>query len=60
VGAVRVCEDRWLLHECRMPGAERMDLPYECPMDHIFEPGRWVNQQMNFRSSRWDLILLSV
>jgi hypothetical protein len=36
-------------HACRMPGAERMAMPYDCPLDHIFEPGRWVNQQLDFR-----------
>ena len=42
---------RWLLHACRMPGAERMNLPYECPMDHIFEPTRWFDQEIPFRSA---------
>ena len=36
-------------HACRMPGAERMSMPYDCPLDHIFEPGRWVGQQLDFR-----------
>jgi len=39
----------WLLHECRMPGAERMDLPYDCPLDHIFEPSRWYQANLDFR-----------
>lgn len=39
----------WLLHACRMPGAESMPLPIECPLDHIFDMGRWYDAGLQFR-----------
>ncbi|KAK3267673.1 hypothetical protein CYMTET_23785 [Cymbomonas tetramitiformis] len=41
----------WLLHGCRTPGAERMPLPYECPMDHVFEPSMWFKANLHFRQA---------
>lgn len=39
----------WLLHACRMPGAESMPLPIECPLDHIFDMGRWHDVGLQYR-----------
>ena len=39
----------WLTHACRMPGAESMPLPIACPLDHLYEIGRWYDQGLAFR-----------
>lgn len=43
----------WLVHACRMPGAESMPLPIECPLDHIFDMGRWYDENLEFREARF-------
>ena len=43
----------WLVHACRMPGAESMPLPIECPLDHIFDMGRWYDEKLDFREARF-------
>jgi len=42
------CERFWfLLEDCRIPaGPEKMPMPYECPMDHIFEPSLWYHHKV--------------
>ncbi|KAK3263706.1 hypothetical protein CYMTET_27507 [Cymbomonas tetramitiformis] len=37
------CERHWwLLEDCRVAaGNHQMPMPYECPMDHLFEPAAW-------------------
>lgn len=33
------CDRYWgPVERCRLPGATRMQLPFICPLDHIFEP----------------------
>lgn len=33
------CDRYWgPLHRCRLPGASKLQLPFICPLDHIFEP----------------------
>jgi hypothetical protein len=41
----------WLTHACRMPGAESMPLPFLCPLDHIFDIGRWEDQKLAYREA---------
>ena len=37
----------FLLDDCRIPaGPEKMPMPYECPMDHIFEPSLWYHHKV--------------
>jgi hypothetical protein len=37
-----LCERHWWhLRDCRMPGVERLPLPYEAPLDLAFDPARW-------------------
>mmetsp|Transcript_19097 Transcript_19097/g.26441 ORF Transcript_19097/g.26441 Transcript_19097/m.26441 type:complete len:801 (-) Transcript_19097:47-2449(-) len=45
------CERHWwLLEDCRIPaGKSQMPMPYNCPMDHIFEPAEWYYHKVNFR-----------
>jgi hypothetical protein len=33
------CDRYWgPLHRCRLPGANKLRLPFACPLDHIMEP----------------------
>jgi hypothetical protein len=41
----------WLTHACRMPGAESMPLPFQCPLDHIFDIGRWSDEKLEYREA---------
>jgi hypothetical protein len=41
----------WLTHACRMPGAESMPLPFLCPLDHIFDIGRWEDEKLQYREA---------
>jgi hypothetical protein len=41
----------WLTHACRMPGAESMPLPFLCPLDHIFDIGRWEDEKLAYREA---------
>lgn len=41
----------WLVHACRMPGAESMPLPIACPLDHLHDIGRFYDQQLQFREA---------
>jgi|APGre2960657444_1045066.scaffolds.fasta_scaffold03195_3 hypothetical protein len=41
----------WLTHACRMPGAESMPLPLACPLDHLYDIGRWYEQGLSFREA---------
>jgi len=45
------CERHWwLLDDCRIPaGRSEMPMPYQCPMDHIFEPAEWYRHRVDFR-----------
>lgn len=49
------CERFWfLLDDCRIPaGPEKMPMPYECPMDHIFEPSLWYYHKVEFREPQF-------
>ena len=47
----------WLIHACRMPGAESMPLPIECPLDHIYDMGRWCGCRCIFCQGRGTLVL---
>lgn len=31
----------WTLSDCRMPGAENMALPFECPLDYLIDVSTW-------------------
>lgn len=38
-----LCDRYWAqLEACRLPGAQMLNLPFVCPMDHIFEPALMV------------------
>jgi len=41
----------WLTHACRMPGAESMPLPIACPLDHLYDIGRWYDNDLAFREA---------
>ena len=41
----------WLVHACRMPGAESMPLPIQCPLDHLYDIGRWYDAKLDFREA---------
>ena len=41
----------WLLKDCRIPDAEKMPLPFACPMDQIFEPLEWFRRKIPFREA---------
>jgi len=43
----------WLLHKCRMPGAEAMPLPFNCPADYLFEVSRFHGLGLSFREARF-------
>eukprot|EP00756_Hemistasia_phaeocysticola_P001511 Hpha_TRINITY_DN11063_c0_g2::TRINITY_DN11063_c0_g2_i1::g.92856::m.92856/K20784/XEG113; arabinosyltransferase len=44
------CDKIWNnLNGCRAPGAERADLPFECPMDHIYDVPVWYSHDIDFR-----------
>ena len=46
------CDKIWNnLNACRAPGAEQFKLPYECPMDHIYDLPSWFhgNEMPDFR-----------
>ena len=48
--ALCYCDKMWNnLHACRAPGGEAMPLPFECPMDHIFDVPRWALHNVSFR-----------
>jgi hypothetical protein len=50
--ALCYCDKLWNnLHGCRGPGAEAMPLPFECPMDHIFNVPHWAMQNVSFREA---------
>ena len=50
--ALCYCDKMWNnLHACRAPGGEAMALPFECPMDHIFNVPHWVLHNVSFREA---------
>lgn len=45
----------WLLKDCRVAGAERMPVPFQCPFDFLFEPYWWDRSGVDFRHTKfWD------
>jgi hypothetical protein len=50
--ALCYCDKMWNnLHACRAPGGEAMALPFECPMDHIFNVPHWALRNVSFREA---------
>ena len=46
------CDKLWNnLVACRAAGAESMPLPFECPMDHIFNVPHWIASNVSFREA---------
>jgi hypothetical protein len=39
---------RWAPHRGKIPGSD-MELPFECPMDHVFEVETWLKDRSVFR-----------
>lgn len=43
------CDRYWgPLHRCRLPGARKLQLPFICPLDHIFEPFHFDDNPTSF------------
>ena len=44
------CDRYWnALSRCRMPELQSMSLPFNCPMDSLYDPTRWANKKVKFR-----------
>ena len=45
--ALCYCDLNWAeMRACRVPGAEAMPLPFECPIDHLLELPAWHRQTL--------------
>lgn len=44
------CDRFWnRLKRCRMPADQTLELPFHCPMDHLFFLDKWIKARMPFR-----------
>lgn len=41
----------WTLNSCRLPGSEFMSLPRHVPLDHLYDIGRFYDQNLQFREA---------